>query len=85
MSYFETLFGHEWELTKSPAGAKQWKPKDPAERDRCPMRTTPRSATADHDHRRHGDAHGSGLREDLAPLHGQPGSSPTPSPAPGSS
>jgi len=28
--YFETLFGHEWELTKSPAGAQQWKPKDPA-------------------------------------------------------
>ena len=27
MSYFETLFGHEWELTKSPAGANQWKPK----------------------------------------------------------
>jgi len=27
MSYFETLFGHEWELTKSPAGAHQWKPK----------------------------------------------------------
>ena len=27
-SYFETLFGHEWELTKSPAGAHQWKPKD---------------------------------------------------------
>jgi catalase-peroxidase len=26
MSYFETLFGHEWELTKSPAGANQWKP-----------------------------------------------------------
>jgi len=25
--YFETLFGHEWELTKSPAGAHQWKPK----------------------------------------------------------
>jgi catalase-peroxidase len=25
--YFETLFGHEWELTKSPAGANQWKPK----------------------------------------------------------
>ncbi len=30
MSYFETLFGYEWELTKSPAGAHQWKPKDPA-------------------------------------------------------
>ncbi len=28
--YFETLFGYEWELTKSPAGAHQWKPKDPA-------------------------------------------------------
>jgi catalase-peroxidase len=26
MSFFETLFGHEWELTKSPAGAHQWKP-----------------------------------------------------------
>ena len=25
--YFDTLFGHEWELTKSPAGAHQWKPK----------------------------------------------------------
>ncbi|SCK23136.1 catalase-peroxidase [Variovorax sp. HW608] len=23
-SYFENLFGYEWELTKSPAGAKQW-------------------------------------------------------------
>ncbi len=28
--YFETLFGYEWELTKSPAGAQQWKPKDNA-------------------------------------------------------
>jgi catalase-peroxidase len=28
--YFETLFGYEWELTKSPAGAHQWKPKDAA-------------------------------------------------------
>ena len=26
-SYLETLFGYEWELTKSPAGAHQWKPK----------------------------------------------------------
>ena len=26
--YFENLFGYEWELTKSPAGAWQWKPKD---------------------------------------------------------
>jgi len=28
--YFDTLFGHEWELTKSPAGAHQWVPKDKA-------------------------------------------------------
>ena len=27
--YFENLFGYEWELTKSPAGAHQWKPKNP--------------------------------------------------------
>jgi catalase-peroxidase len=26
--FFENLFGHEWELTKSPAGANQWKPKN---------------------------------------------------------
>ncbi len=25
--FFENLFGYEWELTKSPAGANQWKPK----------------------------------------------------------
>ena len=29
-SYFETLFEYEWELTKSPAGAHQWIPTDPA-------------------------------------------------------
>ena len=28
--YFETLFGYEWTLTKSPAGAHQWTPTDPA-------------------------------------------------------
>jgi len=26
-NYFEVLFGFEWELTKSPAGAQQWRPK----------------------------------------------------------
>src|SRR6266700_1564488 len=26
-NYFQNLFGYEWELTKSPAGAHQWKPK----------------------------------------------------------
>jgi len=51
MSFFETLFGYEWELTKSPAGAHQWKPRadtgagtvpdahDPAKR-HAPMMTT---------------------------------------------
>ena len=29
-SYLENLFGHEWELTKSPAGAHQWTPKNGA-------------------------------------------------------
>jgi catalase-peroxidase len=28
--YLENLFGYEWELTKSPAGAHQWQPKDGA-------------------------------------------------------
>ncbi len=29
-NYFENLFGYEWELTKSPAGANQWTPKNGA-------------------------------------------------------
>lgn len=29
-NFFENLFGYEWELTKSPAGAQQWKPKNGA-------------------------------------------------------
>jgi catalase-peroxidase len=29
-NYFENLFGHDWELTKSPAGAHQWTPKNGA-------------------------------------------------------
>ena len=28
--YFDTLFGHEWKLAKSPAGAVQWEPVDDA-------------------------------------------------------
>jgi catalase-peroxidase len=27
-NFFDNLFGYEWELTKSPAGANQWTPKD---------------------------------------------------------
>ncbi len=35
-SYFETLFGYEWDLAKSPAGAFQWVPTDPAAADAVP-------------------------------------------------
>ncbi len=34
--FFKHLFGYEWELTKSPAGAHQWKPKDGAGADTVP-------------------------------------------------
>ena len=30
INYLENLFGYEWELTRSPAGAQQWKPKNGA-------------------------------------------------------
>ena len=35
-NYFDNLFGYEWELTKSPAGAQQWTPKDAAGADAVP-------------------------------------------------
>ena len=35
-SFFDTLFGYEWELSASPAGAKQWVPTDPAARGAVP-------------------------------------------------
>ena len=35
-SYFETLFGYDWDLVKSPAGASQWVPRDPAAADTVP-------------------------------------------------
>ena len=52
-SYFETLFGYEWELTSSPAGAHQWKPKDGAGADAVPaahdssVRVAPMMLTTD--------------------------------------
>ena len=51
--YFETLFGYEWELTKSPAGAHQWKPKGDAGAGTVPdahdptQRHAPMMSTAD--------------------------------------
>ncbi len=35
-AYFDTLFGYEWELTHSPAGAQQWTPTDPAAKTTVP-------------------------------------------------
>lgn len=37
MSYFDVLFGYEWELTKSPAGAHQWQAKGLAQDDHAPQ------------------------------------------------
>ncbi len=58
-NYFQNLFGYEWELTKSPGGAHQWKPKggagagtvpdahDPAKRHAPAMLTTDLSLRLD--------------------------------------
>ena len=51
--YFDLLFGHEWELVRSPAGAQQWAPKDGAASDIVPdahdpsKRHAPMMATTD--------------------------------------
>jgi len=53
MGYFDMLFGHEWELTTSPAGAKQWKPVNiedinmPVDTDDGSTRTMPVMTDAD--------------------------------------
>jgi catalase-peroxidase len=44
--YFETLFGYEWELTKSPAGAHQWKPKGNGGADAVPDAHDPKKRHA---------------------------------------
>lgn len=41
MGYFDMLFNHEWELTKSPAGAWQWRTKNPTEQDLAPAAHDP--------------------------------------------
>ena len=71
--FFDNLFGHEWELTKSPAGANQWQPKggtsdvtvpgpEEGSEDRLP----------DHADHRPGAALRPRVREDLAPLPREP-------------
>jgi catalase-peroxidase len=44
--YFENLFSHEWELTKSPAGAFQWTPKNGAAKDTVPDAHDPKKKHA---------------------------------------
>jgi len=52
-SFWDTLFAYEWELTRSPAGAQQWKPKGDAGKDTVPdahrpdVRHQPMMATTD--------------------------------------
>jgi catalase-peroxidase len=53
MSYFDTLFGYEWEVVKGPGGARQWAPKDGGAADAVPdahdpsKRHAPMMTTAD--------------------------------------
>jgi catalase-peroxidase len=52
-SFFETLLGFEWELVQSPAGAKQWQPKNPEAQELVPdahiegKKNPPMMSTAD--------------------------------------
>ena len=68
-NFFWNLFGYEWELTKSPAGAHQWKPKHGAgaeHRAGCARQVQAARAVDADDRPRAAD--GSCVREDLAPL-----------------
>ena len=73
MGYFDMLFGYDWDLVKSPAGAWQWVPVNVAEKDLAPAAHDPSKTRDDHhDHRRHGHAHGSHLRTDRTALSQEP-------------
>ena len=73
-SFFSNLFGYEWELTKSPAGAHQWTAKDGAGAGTIPDAHDPVQASrADHADHRPLAAHRPGLREDLETLPREPG------------
>ncbi|MBL0177417.1 MAG: catalase/peroxidase HPI [Ignavibacteria bacterium] len=41
MGYFDMLFGYDWDLVKSPSGAWQWNPVNPAEKDLAPAAHDP--------------------------------------------
>ena len=74
MGYFELLFGYEWELQKSPAGAWQWEPvghQGRGQAGRCQRSLDP--PQPDHDRCRHGDEVRPGLQRDLPEVHGRSG------------
>ncbi len=51
--FFDNLFGYDWELSRSPAGAQQWRPTNPEAQEAVPVahdpskRTAPMMATTD--------------------------------------
>ena len=73
-SFFETLFRYDWDLAKSPAGAWQWVPTDPAaaQHRAGPARSDEAARPGDADDRPRA-AHGPDLRADLAALPREPG------------
>ncbi len=73
-AFFDNLFGHEWELTKSPAGANQWQPKGGTSNVTVPgPEEGSRAASADDAHHRPVAALRPRVREGLAPLPREPG------------
>ena len=72
--YLDNLYNYDWELTKSPAGANQWTPKDPAAQDTVPDAHDPskRHAPDDADDGPRAEA-GPDLRADLQALPREPG------------
>ena len=71
--FFDILFGYEWELFKSPAGANQWRPKGGARQRPGAGRFRPGQARAADADDRPGAARRPGLRADLPALRRGPG------------
>ena len=66
--FFHILFGYEWELFQSPAGANQWRPKDNGGAGLVPDGVRRRQARAADAHHRPGAALRPDLRADLPPV-----------------
>ena len=70
-NFFENLFGYEWELTKSPAGAHQWVAKGASATIPDASRSVEKTL-ADHAHHRLVAADRPRVRKDLSAVHGAP-------------